>query len=31
MKNFLNTNTYLTLVNINQHFLIQQTKKLLAK
>ena len=31
MKNFLNINTYLTLVNINQTFLIQQTKKLLAK
>ena len=31
MKNFLNINTCLTLVNINQKFLIQQTKKLLAK
>ena len=31
MKNFLNTNTCLTLVNISQIFLIQPTKKLLAK
>ena len=31
MKNFLNINPCLTLVNINQIFLIQLTKKLVAK
>ena len=31
MKNFLNANACLTLVNINQNFLIRLTKKLLVK
>ena len=31
MKNFVNTNTCLSLVNISQFFLIQLTKRLLTK
>ena len=31
VKNFLIINTYLTLVNLNQSFFIQQTEKVIGK